>query len=218
MIDDESEDRAIKAMHGFTGAEIEQSVLDALYAAFADGRELVAEDVVKAAARVKPIVRAVGSGLEEVWALVDQGRVELASDQFLTRSDLAKLIDPTLFSPMYCRLRTIGGWDQHASRAERMLMVELMGPSAAAFLDTGDPDWVYVQSNVRYAPQDEHFYKFLDRTSTIGQNGVLDVLVSELGVEVFYVENKKLLDRLLEVEGIGAYKELFTVIQNGARQ
>lgn len=212
-IDPESTDRAIKAMHGFTGAEIEQSVLDALYAAFAEGRQLIADDLVNAAERVKPIVRAVGSGLDEVWALVDQGRVELASENFLSRSDLAKLIDPMLFSPMYCRLQAISGWDQHVARAERILMVDPMGPTAAAFLETGDPDWIYVQLNVRFAPQDEHCYKFLDRTSTIGQNGILDLLVSELGVEVFYVENRAFADDLAKKKGFGAYAELFQAIQ-----
>ena len=218
MIDEGATDRALKAMHGFTGAEIEQSVLDGLYAAFAEGRQLVADDIVRAAERVKPIVRAVGSGLDEVWALVDQGRVELASDQFLSRSDLAKLIDPMLFSPMYCRLQAISGWDRQATRAERMLMVDPMGPSAAAFLETGDPAWIYVQLNVRYAPQDAHFYKFLDRTATVGQNGILDVLVSELGIEVFYVESQALADRLVKEPGFGAYAELFQPVQPRADQ
>lgn len=211
-IDGEEVDRAVQAMHGFTGAEIEQSVLDALYAAFAAGRQLAAEDLVSAAERVKPIVRAVGSGLNEVWDLVDQGRVELASDEFLSRSDLAKLIDPTLFSPMYCRLKTIEGWDRQASRAQRMLMFDPIGPSAAAFLETGDPNWIYVQTNVRYSPKDEHFYKFLDLTETIGANGVLDLLVSELGVEVFYAESQSFIDRLKKSGGFSAYAELFKTI------
>jgi len=207
-------DRAVKAMHGFTGAEIEQSVLDALYAAFAAGRQVVAEDLVHAAERVKPIVRAVGTGLNEVWDLVDQGRVELASDEFLSRSDLAKLIDPTLFSPMYCRLKAIEGWDRQANRAQRMLMFDPLGPSAAAFLETGDPNWIYVETNVRYSPKDEHFYKFLDRTETIGANGVLDLLVSELGVEMFYSESQSFIDRLKEAGGFRAYAELFKAIHS----
>jgi hypothetical protein len=208
-LDTSSTEAAVEAMHGFTGAEIEQAVLDGLYAAFAEDRLATPVDVAKAAERVKPIVRAVGNGLEEVWALIDQGRVELASTEHLTRSDLAKLIDPTLFSPMYCRLQVIGGWEKHAQRAEKLLMGDPLMPRSAVFMGTGDAKWVYAQTNVRYDEKDQFDYKFIDELETIAQNGVLDTLVSELGVESFIFEDDGLLDRLKKEPGFAGYAELF---------
>lgn len=200
--------RAVTAMHGFTGAEIEQSVLDALYSAFADSRQVTGDDIVRAAERTKPIVRGVGGGLDEVWKLIEEGRVEPASDEFLNRVDLMKLIDPTLFSPMYCRLVGIEGWDRQAKVATRMLMSDPTAPRAAAITPTGDPDWIYVQLNVKYSNEDEHTFKFLDRISTIGENGVLDTLVTELGIEVIFVETEIFLKNLSESKGFGPYAEL----------
>lgn len=208
-VEDEIKKEVVEKMHGFTGAEIEQAVLDGLYTAFAADRELAPQDILDASARIKPIVRAIGKGLDEVWALVDEGRVELASDQFLTRSDLAKLIDPTLFSPMYCRREGIGGWDKHHDRAQRMLMADPQAPRAAALLSTGDPNWIYVETNVPYSEVDAHPFKFLDEVSVITHNGVLDTLVAELGVEIFYVENQALSNSLAERPGFSGYAEIF---------
>ena len=57
-------------------------MLDGLCAAFDDDRAMEIGDILDAARCTKPIVRAVGKGLEEAWSLIEQGRVELASKNF----------------------------------------------------------------------------------------------------------------------------------------
>jgi hypothetical protein len=199
-------------MVGFTGAEIEQTVLDGLYGAFSERRSPRVEDFLEAASRVKPLVRAIGKGLDEVWALIEQGRVELASERFLTRADVARLIDPESFSPMYCRLERIGGWDRHAERASRILMRDQLSMPAAVVLKTGDDNWAYVQTNVRLEPGDNGVFKFLDRLNMIENNGILDTLVVQCGVETIWFEDEHIRDTFMKHSGLASYSELFKVL------
>jgi len=199
-------------MHGFTGAEIEQGVLDALYSAFAACRSVAAADFVMAADGIKPLIRAAGRSLEEVWDLIEQGRVELASHAFLTRADVARLVDPESFSPMYCRLEGIGGWQKHATRATRLLMRDQFGMPAAVVLDTGDADWIYVQTNFRLDPQDIAPFKFLDQLDEVETNGVIDRLVVEHGLETIMFESEALLNRFKSQGALGSYSDLLTVL------
>lgn len=209
----EEDFRAIAGgMVGFTGAEVEQAVLDALYVAFAEDRPPVAADFMDAAGRIKPLIRAVGKGLDEVWALIEQGRVELASDQFLTRAEVVRLIDPESFSPMYCRLETIGGWGRHAERATRILMRDQLGLPAAVVMKTGDEEWAYVQTNMRVEPGDVGQYKFLDRLATIDANGVFDMLVVQFGIEKVWFEDAQTHEAFMNCKGLACYSELFEVL------
>lgn len=201
-----------EGMVGFTGAEIEQTVLDALYVAFSEDRPPAAADLVAAASRVKPLVRAIGKGLDEVWALIEQGRVELASNQFLTRADLARLIDPESFSPMYCRLERIEGWERHCERATRILMRDQLALPAAVVLKTGDDDWAYVQTNVRMEATDSSPFKFLDRLRTMERNGILDVLVVQCGIEKVWFEDQKAHEAFMKHSGLAGYSELFEIL------
>ena len=60
-----------KVSEGYTGAEIEQAVIDALYAAFAAGREPSMPDILKAVADTVPLSRLMGeqiAGLRQ-WSI-----------------------------------------------------------------------------------------------------------------------------------------------------
>ena len=199
----------IDLTQGFTGAELEQIVLDALYAAFNRDEKMTLNDLVAAASQSTPLIRAVGKGLDEVWNLIEQGRVLPASDSLLSRTQLAKLIDPDLFSPMYCRQENISGWDRQASKGARMLMRDPLQGSSAAILETGDDEWAFVQTNVRFEPADQHHWKFLDKISTIAANGVLDTLVTQYGVEAILFENRERMRQFAEDSVLGAYAELY---------
>lgn len=210
--------RIAAAMQGFTGAEIEQAVLDGLYDAFSADRLPTIEDFLSAVGRTKPIIRAASRGLEEVWALIEQGRVELASSRFLTKTDVAKLVDPEMFSPMYCRLEQIGGWENHAGRATRLLMRDQLGLPAAVVLETGDPDWAYVQTNVKMDLKDPCPFKFVDMLSEIETNGVFDRLIVECGLETIWFETAGVMARFKDRPMLSAYSELFRAIQEDAVQ
>ncbi len=67
-----------KASEGLTGAEIEQAFIDALYAAFAAGREPAMPDILKAVAETVPLSKLMG---EQIAALRkwSQGRCRMAT-------------------------------------------------------------------------------------------------------------------------------------------
>lgn len=214
LVSNEEIQQIAKHMVGFTGAEVEQAVLDGLYRSFAQDRPPVADDFLSAASEVKPLIRAVGKGLDEVWALIEQGRVVLASDKFLSRADVARLVDPESFSPMYCRLESIGGWGRHAERAARILMRDQLALPAAVVLKTGDPQWAYVQTNMRMEPADVASFKFLDRLETMENNGIFDTLVVQFGIEKVWFEDDEIHAEVLKRSGLASYRELFEVLPN----
>jgi hypothetical protein len=183
--------------------------------AFDRGSKVTIADLLAHARRTKPIVRAVGKGLEEVWALIEQGRVELASTDVLSRSELTRLIEPDLYSPMYCRLEAIFGWEKHSKRGERLVMRNMAGRPTAAVLSTGDPEWIFVQTNVRYDMRDAHNWKFLDRLATIGSNGVFNKLVGEYGVDSIVFETKEVMNAFAATRGLGAFKHFFEAADEG---
>jgi SpoVK/Ycf46/Vps4 family AAA+-type ATPase len=67
-----------KASEGYTGAEIEQAVIDALYAAFAAGREPVMPDILKAVVDTVPLSKLMGEQIASLrkWAT---GRCRMAT-------------------------------------------------------------------------------------------------------------------------------------------
>jgi hypothetical protein len=208
-------DTVISLTEGFTGAELEQVVLDGLYAAFAEDRPLCIKDLQQACHGVKPLVASVGKGLDEIWALIDHGRVTPASEHMLNRTQLMKLIDPQRFRPVYCRLESIEGWDKISSRGAVSLMDDPYRGAAAIVLETGDDQWALVQTNVYAEKSDRWHWKFLDRVETLGTNGVFDVLITEHCVEVILFESPSTLARFAEHEYLGAYAELFQVAGRG---
>jgi len=67
-----------RATEGYVGAEIEQAVIDGLFAAFAEGRDLTTADVVAAAKATTPLSKTAPEDIKriEAWA---QGRARPAS-------------------------------------------------------------------------------------------------------------------------------------------
>lgn len=205
-------DSLLTLTEGFTGAELEQVVLDGLYAAFADDRTLTVDDLCHACRGVKPLVASVGKGLDEIWALIDHGRVIPASDHMLNRSQLMKLIDPQLFRPIYCQLEGIQGWEAVSTRGAVTLMDDPYRGAAAIVLETGDEQWALVQTNIHFKAGDRWHWKFLDRVDTIGTNGVFDMLITEHCVEVILFESFETLSHFAKHEHLGAYAELYQVV------
>ena len=202
-------DALAEATHGFTGAEIEQVVLDALYEAFERDVPLSNDILTGRARETQPLIRSAGRNLDELWGLVADGRVEMASEEMLTRAQVAKLIDPHLYRPIYCRLNQIEGFEKHASRATRLLMASPFGGPAAIVMDSGERDWIYVQANFRLDHNDTGSFKALDTLQTLEMNFLFDTLVSDHGLETIYFETAALRQRFEKSEMLSAYAEFF---------
>lgn len=209
----------VRASLGFTGAEIEQLVLDSLYDAFSEhesGPPVMAHFLARLRT-AKPLIKAVGakdergtpSQLDEVWALIDQGRVELASADCLNQAQVARLIDPYLYRPAYCRKESISGFESLQSKAERLSMGAPHGGAVAAVLDAGD-DWIFVYTNVRFDRADTSDFKFLEQVPTIENNGIFDTLVLQYGVEQIVFKEATVRKRFEESEALGQFSEMFT--------
>ena len=64
---------------GFSGAELEQTVIEAMHLAFGDGRELAEADLIAAASQVVPLSRTAREQLEALRGWASGGRARLAS-------------------------------------------------------------------------------------------------------------------------------------------
>jgi SpoVK/Ycf46/Vps4 family AAA+-type ATPase len=64
---------------GFSGAELEQTVIEAMHLAFGEGRELTEADLVAAASQVVPLSRTAREQLEALRQWASGGRARLAS-------------------------------------------------------------------------------------------------------------------------------------------
>ena len=64
---------------GFSGAELEQTVIEAMHLAFGEGRELVEADLIAAASQVVPLSRTAREQLEALRAWAASGRARPAS-------------------------------------------------------------------------------------------------------------------------------------------
>ncbi len=204
----------VRATHGFTGAEIEQVVLDALYVSFDADRDLKVDDLEGRALETQPIIKFFGDELEQIWELIEQGRVELVSSEMLKRSQVAQLIDPDLFRPMYCRKELIEGFEKHASRADRLLMASPFAGSRLIVLDTGDASWVYIQANFKFSNEDDHNYKLLEEVSKLGPNLVLETLIGEYGVECVLFAEKDVYDVFVNDDALGLYSEFYELMDS----
>lgn len=211
--------KLIAAMHGFTGAEIEQLVLDALYDAFSENEDSRPEmrHLESRLATTKPLIKTIGArddkgragALDEVWALIDQGRVELASDDLLTQAQVARLIDPLLYRPVYCRKESVSGFEALQSKAERLSMGVPHGGAVAAVLDAGE-NWIFVYTNVRFDRLDTNDFKFVDRFETIENNGIFDTLVVQYGLEQIVFVDQGLRERFKASASLSQLEDLFT--------
>lgn len=199
----------VVASLGFTGAEIEQAVTDSLYACFDREQKLSTQILLEHVRITKPLIRTAGKALDEVWDLVELGRVEPASSDMLTRSQVARLIDPYLYRPCYCRLDAIQGFEKQHADAARILMSSPLGGPAAAVMNTGEREWIYVEANFRAGPDDAGVFKFVDRFETIEMNFVFDTLVTDNALEAIYFEDEVLRKRFEESKMFSAYSEMF---------
>lgn len=195
--------------HGFTGAEIEQVVLDSLYTAFNLEQPLTSQLLLKRVASTQPLIKSAGRALDELWTLVEDGRVEMASGEMLTRSQVARLVDPHLYRPIYCHLEHIEGFERHYSKATRLLMSSPFGGPAAVVMETGEPEWLYVQTNFRRSDSDIGTFKILDQFETLELNSFFDTLVVEHALETIYLETEAVERRFCDSPMLSAYQELF---------
>ena len=204
-------DRLVAATLGFTGAEIEQAITDSLYTAFASDDQLSTDGLLEHVARTKPLICTAGKALDEVWDLVELGRVEPASKDMLTRAQVAKLIDPYLYRPCYCRLEAIQGFEKQHVDAARILMSSPLGAPAAAVMNTGETEWIYVETNFRADDGDIGMFKFVDEFENMERNFVFESLTSDHGVDAIYFEDEALMKRFIASDMFSAYSEMFRV-------
>jgi ATP-dependent Zn protease len=75
---------------GFSGAELEQTVIEAMHLAFAEGRDFCEADLVAAASQVVPLSRTAREQLEHLQQWAQGGRARPASRlRGMTNSDAA---------------------------------------------------------------------------------------------------------------------------------
>jgi AAA+ superfamily predicted ATPase len=71
---------------GFSGAELEQTVIEAMHLAFGEGRELAEADLIAAASQVVPLSRTAREQLEALRAWASSGRARPASQTVATEA------------------------------------------------------------------------------------------------------------------------------------
>jgi hypothetical protein len=81
---------------GYTGAEIEQSVLDSAYDAFFERRRATTEDILRNIRRNRPLVKSLGKQMSRILQMLDEGRVELASEQTIQVKELIERVGISL--------------------------------------------------------------------------------------------------------------------------
>ena len=80
----------VERSFGYTGAEIEQAVLDSVYDAFYENRSVTSEDVAGNIARNRPLVKSLAPQMTKIMQMLDEGRMELASADTVS---VAKLVE-----------------------------------------------------------------------------------------------------------------------------
>lgn len=83
-------DRLVEETFGFTGAEIEQVVLDSVYDAFYEGRRADTEDMVRNVRRNRPLVKSLGHQMGKILEMLGNGRMELASEDTVPVQELVQ--------------------------------------------------------------------------------------------------------------------------------
>lgn len=71
--------RLAQESDGYTGAELEQAVIDAMYSAFAEERDIATEDVITAIARTVPLSKSQREVIERLRTWLRDGRAQSAS-------------------------------------------------------------------------------------------------------------------------------------------
>ena len=83
FVTDYNLEKLAKVSEGYVGAEIEQSVIDAMFIAFSDkkdpSREFRTDDIVEALTKMVPLSRSQSDAIDELRRWLDEGRVKSAS-------------------------------------------------------------------------------------------------------------------------------------------
>lgn len=83
----------VEASFGYTGAEIEQAVIDSVYDTFYENRNTVSEDIIRNLKRNRPLVKSLGPQMTRILQMLDEGRMELASTETISVADLAERLE-----------------------------------------------------------------------------------------------------------------------------
>jgi SpoVK/Ycf46/Vps4 family AAA+-type ATPase len=68
-----------KECEGYTGAELEQAIIDAMYQSFAEERDIRTEDIIAAIARTVPLSRSQREVIDRLRSWLRDGRTQSAS-------------------------------------------------------------------------------------------------------------------------------------------
>jgi SpoVK/Ycf46/Vps4 family AAA+-type ATPase len=82
--------QVVEDSFGYTGAEIEQSVIDSVYDAFYERRGTATEDISRNLRRNRPLVKSLGPQMARILQMLDEGRMELASSDTVPVADLVE--------------------------------------------------------------------------------------------------------------------------------
>jgi AAA+ superfamily predicted ATPase len=80
----------VERSFGYTGAEIEQAVLDSVYDAFYEDRTVNSEDIAGNIARNHPLVKSLAPQMSKILQMLDEGRMELASADTVPVAELVE--------------------------------------------------------------------------------------------------------------------------------
>jgi SpoVK/Ycf46/Vps4 family AAA+-type ATPase len=86
----------VEQSFGYTGAEIEQSVLDSAYDAFFERRRATTGDLLRNIKRNRPLVKSLGKQMSKILQMLDEGRVELASKDTIQVKELIEKVGISL--------------------------------------------------------------------------------------------------------------------------
>jgi len=73
---------------GYTGAEIEQAVLDSTYDAFFENRRATTDDIAHNLQRSRPLVKSLGPQMQRILDMLEAGRMEKASEDTVPLNQL----------------------------------------------------------------------------------------------------------------------------------
>lgn len=81
-------DTLVQMTLGFTGAEIEQAVVDSTFDAFFEDRRATMEDLIRNIQRCHPLVKSLRPQIEKILEMLENGRMELASEDTVSVTQL----------------------------------------------------------------------------------------------------------------------------------
>ena len=83
----------VEESFGYTGAEIEQAVIDSAYDTFYEKRLTVTADIIRNLSRSRPLVKSLGPQMTRILQMLDEGRMELASADTVSVAELVERLN-----------------------------------------------------------------------------------------------------------------------------